>query len=87
VQESAGDLRHKQQNVWRNAAGMDPSVVNTVLAGKWRPIRAGVGWLPLVTTGGAYFPVPSYMLKDLDIHVLSLLRNVSRFRLRAHHFQ
>ena len=33
---------------------------------------------------GAPFRIPSYLFKDLDKH---LLRNISRFRLRAHHLR
>ena len=38
----------------------------------------------MVLERGSPFSIPSYLYKDLDIHVM---RNFSRFRLRAHHLR
>lgn len=74
--EFVGDLRFRQQKVWREADTLDPrfSDRKAVTYHKWcgREVNH---------TRGAPFPVPSYLFKDLDRHVR---RNVSRFRLRGH---
>ena len=79
LQEFVGDLRYRQQRVWREAAGLSPREVS-------RKVVSYQSWCgrPLVATGGAPFTIPPYLYKDLDRHVL---RNVSRFRLRAHHLR
>lgn len=79
LQEFVGDLRYRQQKVWREAHDCCPRTVNrkAVTYHKWCG-NSECG------SKGAPFCVPSYLFKDLDKHVL---RNVSRFRLRAHHLR
>jgi len=79
LQEFVGDLRYRQQKVWREADVVCPRTVNkkAVTYHKWFGNSAS-------GPRGAPACIPSYMFKDLDKHVL---RNVSRFRLRAHHLR
>ena len=72
-------LRFRHLKVWREADFSCPRAVNkkAVTYRKWcgsseRGPR------------GSSFSIPSYLYKDLDKHVL---RNFSRFRLRAHHLR
>uniref|UniRef100_A0A7S3VU70 Reverse transcriptase zinc-binding domain-containing protein n=1 Tax=Dunaliella tertiolecta TaxID=3047 RepID=A0A7S3VU70_DUNTE len=76
MQDFLGDLRYRQQKVWREADALSPREVNrkAVTYHHW----CGV---PLNQTGRTPFCIPSYLFKDLDKGVM---RNVSRFRLRAH---
>ena len=79
IQEFICDLRHRQQKVWIEADGVCPRAVNkkAVTYHKW------CGSSECGPRGSPYC-IPSYLFKDVDKHVL---RNVSRFRLRAHHLR
>jgi len=80
MQEFIGDLRYRQQKVWRGAdVVFCPRAANkkAVTYHKWCGTSE-------VGPRGAPFCIPSYLFKDLDKHVL---RNISRFRLRAHHLR
>jgi len=73
------DLRFRHLKVWREADFSCPRAVNkkAVTYHKWcGSSESG----PRVSP----FSIPSYLYKDLDKHVL---RNFSRFRLRAHHLR
>ena len=79
MQEFIGDLRYRQQKVWRGADVFCPRAANkkAVTYQKWCGNSESV---PRSTS----FCIPSHLFKDLDEHVL---RNISRFRLRAHHLR
>eukprot|EP00983_Pelagomonas_calceolata_P019076 599320-Pelagomonas_calceolata.AAC.1 len=76
MQEFLGDLRYRQQKVWRDADALSPRVVN-------RKAVTYHHWCGKPFTQAAHTPfcIPSYSPKDLKKRVM---RNVSRFRLRAH---
>eukprot|EP00983_Pelagomonas_calceolata_P019022 598223-Pelagomonas_calceolata.AAC.1 len=76
IQDFLGDLRYRQQKAWREADALNPREVNrkAVTSHHW----CGV---PLNQTASTPFCIPSYLFKDRDKGVM---RNVSRFRLRAH---
>ena len=76
MQDFLGDLRYRQQKIWREADAMSPRGVN-------RKAVTYHHWCgrPLNQTARTPFCVPTYLFKDLDKGVM---RNVSRFRLRAH---
>ena len=79
MQEFICDLRFRHLKVWREADFSCPRAVNkkAVTYHKWcGSFESG--------PRGSPFYIPSYLYKDLDKHVL---RNVSRFRLRAHHLR
>ena len=80
MQEFIGDLRYRQQKVWRGA-----DVVFCPRAANKKAVTYHK-WCGNSERGprGAPFRIPSYLFKDLDKHVL---RNISRFRLRAHHLR
>ena len=76
MQEFFCDLRFRHLKVWREADFSCPRAVNkkAVTYHKWcGSSESGLR--------GSPFPIPSYLDKDLDKHVL---RKFSRFRLRAH---
>jgi len=76
MQEFICDLRFRHLKVWREANFSCPRAVNkkAVTYHKWcGSSESGLR--------GSPFPIPSYLDKDLDKHVL---RKFSRFRLRAH---
>ena len=77
MQEFICDLRFRHLKVWREADFSCPRAVNkkAVTYHKW----CGTSESGL---RGSSISIPSYLYKDLDKHVL---RNFSRFRLRAHH--
>jgi len=79
MQEFICDLRFRHLKVWREANFSRPRAVNkkAVTCHKWcGSSESG--------PRGSPFSIPSYLYKDLDKHVL---RNFSRFRLRAHHLR
>jgi len=80
MQEFICDLRLRHLKVWREADFSCPRAVNkkkTVTYHKWcGSSESGLR--------GSPFSIRSYLYKDLDKHVL---RNFSRFRLRAHHLR
>ena len=79
MQEFICDLRFRHLKVWREADFSCPRAVNkkAVTYHKWcGSSESGVR--------GSPFSIPSYLYKDLDKLVL---RNFSRFRLRAHHLR
>jgi hypothetical protein len=77
LQVFVGELRFRQQQVWRVAGALCPRAVNkkTVTYHKW----CG---LPVRDKGETPFRTPAYLFKDFDRR--DVARNVSRFRLRAH---
>lgn len=79
MQAFVSDLRFRQQAVWREAAGLSPREVN-------KKVVTYQSWCgcPLLAARRSSVPLPLYLFKDLDQRVM---RNVSRFRLRAHHFR
>eukprot|EP00983_Pelagomonas_calceolata_P046640 1140277-Pelagomonas_calceolata.AAC.1 len=72
MQDFLGDLRYRQQKFWREADALSPREVN-------RKAVTIIGVENLCIKQP--FCIPSYLFKDLDKGVV---RNVSRFRLRAH---
>ena len=79
LQAFVSDLRYRQQAVWREAAGLSPREVD-------RKVVTYQSWCgcPLLASGRSPFQTPLYLFKELNSRVM---RNVSRFRLRAHHFR
>jgi len=79
MQEFICDLRFRHLKVWREANLSCPRAVNKKAVTYLR-------WCGSSESGprGSPFSIPSYLYKDLDKHVL---RNFSRFRLRAHHLR
>ena len=79
MQEFICDLRFRHLKVWREADFSCPRAVNkkAVTYHKWCGSSESC-------PRGSPFSIPSYVYKDLDKHVL---RNISRFRLRAHHLR
>ena len=79
MQDFIADLRYRQQKVWREADDLDPRAVNkkVVTYHKW----CGKS---LKQCAGPPFILPSYLCMELKRKVV---RNVSRFRLRAHHLK
>ena len=73
------DLRFRHLKVWREANFSCPRAVNKKAVTYHK-------WCGSSESGprGSPFSIPSYLYKDLDKHVL---RNFSRFRLRAHHLR
>jgi hypothetical protein len=80
MQEFICDLRFRHLKVWREADSSSPRAVNkkAITYHKW------CGSSERCPRGGSPFSISSYLYKDLDKHVL---RNFSRFRLRAHHLR
>ena len=79
MQEFICDLRFRHLKVWREAGFSCPRAVNkkAVTCHKWcGSSESG--------PKGSPSSIPSFLYKDLDKHVL---RNFSRFRLRAHHLK
>ena len=78
-QEFICDLRFRYLKVWREADFSCPRAVNKK-AGTYHK------WCGSSESGprGSPFSIPSYLYKHLDKRVL---RNTSRFRLRAHHLR
>ena len=79
MQEFIRDLRFRHLKVWREANFSCPRAVNKKAVTYHK-------WCGSSESGprGSPFSIPSYLYKDLDKHVL---RNFSRFRLRAHHLR
>ena len=77
MQEFIRDLRFRHLKEWREADFSCPRAVNMKAVTYHK-------WCGSSESGprGSPFSTPSYLYKDLDKHVL---RNFSRFRLRAHH--
>jgi len=76
MQEFTADLKHRMRGVWRNAELVDPNTHNNKLA-------TYHSWFAIPFTRNERMPinVPRYLHLDLSKHVM---RNISRFRLRAH---
>eukprot|EP00983_Pelagomonas_calceolata_P048595 1141129-Pelagomonas_calceolata.AAC.1 len=76
MQAFIGDLRYRQQKVWREADALSPQEVN-------RKVVTYHHWCgkPLKSNSTHTLFYPSCLFKDLDKGVVG---NVSRFRLRAH---
>eukprot|EP00983_Pelagomonas_calceolata_P072252 1151633-Pelagomonas_calceolata.AAC.1 len=76
MQDLLGDLRYRQQKVWREADALSPREVNSkaVTYHHW----CGK---PLNQTARTTSCTPSYLFKDLDKGVMTTM---SKFRLRAH---
>jgi len=76
MQEFAADLKHRMRGVWRNAELVDPNTHNNKLA-------TYHSWFAIPFSRNELMPinVPRYLHLDLSKHIM---RNTSRFRLRAH---
>ena len=77
MQEFTADLKHRMRGVWRDAELLvDPNTHNNKLASYH-------SWFAIPFSRNERMPtiVPPYLHLDLSKHVM---RNVSRFRLRAH---
>jgi exonuclease III len=76
INDFTADLRHRLQGVWREAESVDPRGNNNKLA-------TYQAWFatPFPCNTRSYVPLPWYLFLDLPKQVV---RNVSRFRLRAH---
>ena len=76
MQEFTADLKHRMRGVWRDAESVDPNTHNNKLATyhSWFAI-------PFFRDERMPINVPPYFHLDLSKHVM---RNISRFRLRAH---
>jgi len=76
MQELTADLKHRMRGVWRNAELVDPNMHNNKLA-------TYNSWFATPFSRNERMPinVPRYRHLDLSKHVM---RNISRFRLRAH---
>ena len=79
MQEFICNLRFRHLKVWREAGFSCPRAVNKKAVTYHK-------WCGSSESGpkGSPFSIPSYLYRDLDKHVL---RNFSRFRLRAHHLK
>ena len=79
MQEFICDLRFRHLKVWREANYSCSHAVNKKAVTYHK-------WCGSSESGprGSLISIPSYLYKDLDKHVL---RNSSRFRLRAHHLR
>ena len=76
VHELTADLKHRMTGVWRDAELVDPNTHNNKLA-------TYHSWFAIPFSRNERMPinVPRYLHLDLSKHVM---RNISRFRLRAH---
>ena len=76
MQEFTADLKHRMRGVWRDAELVDPNTHNIKLA-------TYHSWFAIPFSRNERMPinVPWYLHLDLSKHVM---RNISRFRLRAH---
>jgi hypothetical protein len=76
MQEFTADLKHRMRGVWRDAELVDPNAHNNKLA-------TYHSWLAIPFSRIERMPinVPRYLHLNLSKHVM---RNLSRFRLRAH---
>ena len=76
MQEFTADLKHRMRGVWRDAELVDPNTHNNKLA-------TYHSWFAIPISRNECMPinVPRYLHLDLSKHVM---RNLSRFRLRAH---
>jgi len=76
MQEFTADLKHRMRGVWRDAELVDPNTHNNKLA-------TYHSWFAIPFSRNERMPniVPRYLHLDLSKHVM---RNISRFRLRAH---
>ena len=76
MQEFTADLKHRMRGFWRDAELVDPNTHNNKLA-------TYHSWFAIPFTRNERMPinVPRYLHLDLSKHVM---RNISRFRLRAH---
>ena len=78
MQEFTADLKHRMRGVWRDAELVDPNTHNNKLATYY-------SWFAIPFSINERMPinVPQYLHLDqpLSKHVM---RNISRFRLRAH---
>jgi hypothetical protein len=76
MQEFTADLKHRMRGVWRDAELVNPDTHNNKLA-------TYHSWFAILFPRNECMPinVPRYLHLDLSKHVM---RNISRFRLRAH---
>jgi len=76
MQEFTADLKHRMRGVWRDAELVDPNTHNNKLA-------TYHSWFAIPFSRSEPMPinVPRYLHIYLSKHVM---RNISRFRLRAH---
>ena len=76
MQEFVADLRFRHQAVWRAIEGNDPR-------GQPSKLTTYQAWFasPFAENARSAYRVPRYLHLDLTKHVV---RNISRFRLRAH---
>jgi len=76
MQEFTADFKHRMRGVWRDAELVDPNTHNNKLA-------TYHSWFAIPFSRNKRMPinVPRYLHLDLFKHVM---RNISRFRLRAH---
>ena len=77
--ETLPDLKHRMRGVWRDAELVDPNTHNNKLA-------TYHSWFAIPFSRNERMPinVPLYLHLDLSKHVM---RNMSRFRLRAHNLK
>ena len=77
MQELTADLKHRMRGVWRDAELVDPNTHSNKLA-------TYHSWLAIPFSRNERMPinVPRYL--HLDLSKLVIMRNISRFRLRAH---
>ena len=77
MQEFTADLKHRMRGVWRDAELVDPNTHNNKLA-------TYHSWFATPFSRNERMPTiePQYFHLDLSKH--HVMRNVSRFRLRAH---
>jgi len=76
MQEFTADLKHRMRGVWRDAELVDPNTHNKKMA-------THHSWFAIPFSRNERMPinVPRYLHLNLSKHVM---RNISRFRLRAH---
>ena len=76
MQKFTADLKHRMRGVWRDAELVDPNTHNNKLA-------TYHSWFAIPFSRNERVPinVPRYLHLNLSKHVM---RNISRFRLRAH---
>jgi len=77
MNDFSADLRYRLQGVWREAESVDPRENNNKLA----TYQAWFATPFACNARQTYAPLPWYLFLDLPKQVM---RNVSRFRLRAH---
>jgi len=88
LQQFISELRFRHQRLWRDVNNQDPRlhVKKAATYQNWFsiPFDTGISYDPVLFNTGSFVPLPDYLKKDLPRQVL---RNVSRFRLRAHNFK